>query len=139
MAARNILKHHDLRHTACREEILALFLSESHALAHADIEKSLDKLFDRVTIYRTLKTFLEKQIIHKVLDDSGNLKYALQHSHEHEHPHVHFKCSICGLTNCLEDIEVPVLQLPDGYKVQNTNLLVQGVCQVCNKSTIDEN
>ena len=129
--AKDLLTHHDLRHTACREEVLDLFLSESHALSHADIEKNLEQLFDRVTIYRTLKTFLEKQIIHKVLDDSGNLKYALPHLHQH--PHVHFKCHICGLTNCLEEVEIPRIQLPAGYQIRNTDLLVQGVCNICNK------
>ena len=72
-----ILKQIDLRHTYTRENILNGFISKTIALSHADIESFLIDGFDRVTIYRTLKTFLDKGIIHKVLDDQGGIKYAL--------------------------------------------------------------
>ncbi|TAH16433.1 MAG: transcriptional repressor, partial [Runella slithyformis] len=35
------------------------------------MEELLPNLYDRVTIYRTLKTFVEKGIVHKVLDEDG--------------------------------------------------------------------
>jgi Fur family ferric uptake transcriptional regulator len=133
---KDILKEFALRNTHCREDILQVFLNKNFALSHADIEEEMRDNFDRVTVYRTLKTFLEKGIIHKVLDDEGTTKYALCKEacdhHEHHHEHVHFKCVECGLTNCLEDIQIPVLQLPTGYSRLETNLLVQGICQVCN-------
>jgi Fur family transcriptional regulator, ferric uptake regulator len=135
MRVKQMLKNHDLRHTACREEILHLFLENSYALTHGDIETRLDASHDRVTIYRTLKTFLEKNIIHKVLDDSGNLKYAMEkHTHHNKHTHIHFKCSLCGETNCLEDTQIPAIHLPEGYQLSQANLLVQGVCKICNHS-----
>jgi Fur family transcriptional regulator, ferric uptake regulator len=100
---KSILKEFSLRNTSCREEILQVFLNKNFALSHADIENKLSENFDRVTIYRTLKTFLDKGIIHKVLDDEGTTKYALCKEacahHEHHHEHVHFKCIQCGLTN----------------------------------------
>jgi len=138
ISAKNILKLHSLRHTTCREEILNLFLNRSHALMHADIEQNIDKAFDRVTVYRTLKTFTDKGIIHKVLDDSGNIKYAIEkddfnQSHKHQ-SHIHFKCNVCGLTNCLENSEIPAFKLPEGYQIKEADLLVQGVCKLCNKT-----
>jgi Fur family ferric uptake transcriptional regulator len=90
--------------------------------------------FDRVTVYRTLKTFLDKGMIHKVLDDGGALKYALCHycqGENHQHDHVHFKCAVCGETSCLDDVYVPRVNLPEGYQVAEVNLLVQGVCARC--------
>ena len=66
-----ILQSHRLRITDCRLVIIQEFLDKNVALSHADLEDTLNKKFDRVTIYRTLKTFLEKDLIHKVLDDSG--------------------------------------------------------------------
>ena len=75
--SKNTLKEYDLRHTGCREDILQSFQSYSHALSHGDLETLFGERFDRVTIYRTLKTFVEKGIIHKVLDDEGGTKYAL--------------------------------------------------------------
>ena len=72
-----LLKDFNLRSTPNRQEILHLFLRKNYALSHGDIEKEIDNSLDRVTVYRTLKTFLDKGLIHKVLDDEGALKYAL--------------------------------------------------------------
>ncbi len=135
---KNILKDFKLRNTNCREEILDVFLQRDFALSHADLETNISETFDRVTVYRTLKTFLDKGIIHKVLDDEGVTKYALCRDHcthtEHHHEHVHFKCVQCGLTNCLDSVQIPSIHLPAGYKLLETNLLVQGVCRTCNTS-----
>ena len=129
-----LLKDFNLRNTPNREEILQLFIRKNHALSHGDIEKEIENALDRVTVYRTLKTFLDKGLIHKVLDDEGSLKYALCKEActmaEHHHNHVHFKCTMCGQTNCL-NIEVPMVRLPKGYQVSEVNLLIQGVCERC--------
>ena len=61
-----ILKQNQLSVTGSRKKILELFLSNEGALAHSDIEKKTGEKFDRVTIYRTLHTFLEKGIIHNI-------------------------------------------------------------------------
>ena len=134
---KSILKDYKLRQTDCREEILEVFMSKSHALAHADVELPLKDRFDRVTIYLTLKTFVDKGLIHKVLDDEGGVKYAICkdscHSgdHKHHHEHVHFKCTTCGLTTCLDHVIIPNIILPEGYQRVETNLLMQGVCKTC--------
>lgn len=128
------LKTHQLRNTTCREEVIDLFHRKAIALSHSDLESNLGDSFDRVTLYRTLKTFVEKGILHKVLDDNG-LRYALCKqectTHGHRHDHVHFKCVECGETNCLEQTHIPPLQLPEGYNANEINLLIQGVCPQC--------
>lgn len=133
-----LFKEFSLRNTACRESILDAFIEKEFALSHTDIEAKMPIDFDRVTVYRTLKTFLDKGIIHKVLDDEGTTKYALCKEacshHEHHHEHLHFKCIRCGLTNCFENIQIPILSLPEGYSRLETNLLIQGVCQSCNQA-----
>lgn len=133
-ASDRLLKTFRLRSTPNRQEILHLFLEKNYALSHNDIEKAVQNSLDRVTVYRTLKTFLDKGLIHKVLDDEGTLKYALCNdtctTAEHHHDHVHFKCTKCGQTNCL-NVEVPAIKLPKGYKPNEFNLLIQGVCQHC--------
>jgi len=129
-----LLKDFRLRFTISRSEILKLFLNRNHALSYSDIEKEVATSFDRVTVYRTLKTFLDKGVIHKVLDDGGSLKYALCNhcsTQEHHHNHIHFKCTQCGQTNCLDEVDVPLVKLPKGYKIEEVNLLIQGVCQRC--------
>lgn len=130
----HLLKDFQLRSTPGRQEVLAIFLKNSHALSHGDIERNMPDDFDRVTLYRTLKTFLDKGLVHKVLDDEGGLKYALCNHNcnasGHDHNHVHFKCTVCGQTSCL-DIEIPGIKLPKGYKSVESNLLIQGTCHNC--------
>lgn len=129
-----LLKTHSLRSTPNRQTILHLFLQTEHALSHTDIEREISDNLDRVTIYRTLKTFLNKGLIHKVLDNEGSMKYALCNdpctSVNHRHDHVHFKCLKCGQTNCLE-IEIPDIKLPASYQKEEVNVLVQGICDQC--------
>lgn len=127
----------DLRSTPCREAVLAQFKAQQHALSQGEIETILSQQFDRVTIYRTLKTFLGQGLIHKVLDDLGGTKYALckewchEGGHAHAHDHVHFKCQTCGQTTCLEDVHIPSLTLPNNYLKIESNLLIQGICAGC--------
>jgi len=132
---RQILKESNLRSTTSRSKILGLFLNNPHALSYSDIEKKVASSFDRVTVYRTLKSFLDKGIIHKILDDSGGLKYGLCSDRcphvKHQHDHVHFKCTHCGQTSCLNEVEVPTFDLPGGYKIDEVNLLIQGTCLRC--------
>ena len=129
-----VLRVFRLRSTPTRQDVLNLFLTRSHALSHSDIEKGVEEEYDRVTVYRTLKTFLDKGLIHKVLDDEGSLKYALCKeactSAKHHHDHVHFKCNKCGQTSCLE-VQIPVVKLPKGFTAENLNLLIQGICKAC--------
>jgi Fur family ferric uptake transcriptional regulator len=130
-----ILKGFRLRTTSSRADILSLFLAHPYALSYSDIEREVAHIYDRVTVYRTLKTFLDKGLVHKVLDDAGSLKYALCKAHcnsaEHHHEHVHFKCTQCGHTNCLEGVEIPDVHLPKGYSASELNLLIQGICEKC--------
>ena len=130
-----LLKTHKLRTTSSRSAILGLFFNQHHALSYSDIEREVSASYDRVTVYRTLKSFLDKGVIHKVLDDSGSLKYALCNiactTVEHHHDHVHFKCIKCGQTSCLNDVEVPSVKLPKGFKATQLNLLIQGTCHNC--------
>ncbi|HEX5170735.1 MAG TPA: transcriptional repressor [Cyclobacteriaceae bacterium] len=135
-ASDRLLKIHDLRSTPSRLTILHLFLKMERALSYADIENEINENLDRVTVYRTLKTFLDRGLIHKVLNDEGSLKYALCNTHcsstLHHHDHVHFKCTNCGQTSCL-DVDVPVVTLPKKFKIREINLLIHGICDQCSQ------
>jgi Fur family transcriptional regulator, ferric uptake regulator len=133
---RQILQHSQLRHTQSRSDILEVFIDSGVALSEREIEDAMQAPCDRVTIYRTLSTFLEKGIIHKVLDDAGAMKYALclsecQDEDQHRHDHVHFKCLVCGRTVCLDQVPVPAVQLPSGYQLAEVNMLLEGTCPAC--------
>lgn len=131
----NILKKNSLSVTEGRKKILNLFLESEGALAHADIEKKTDAAFDRVTVYRTLQTFVEKGIIHQIPTTDNSIMYALcrhecEEGHHHDN-HVHFVCSSCGKTICLDEVTVPSVQLPKGFKPQHAAMVVSGLCAEC--------
>jgi Fur family ferric uptake transcriptional regulator len=128
----NILEQFDLRKTSVRIQMLELFFQTPFAVTATRLEENLSA-FDRVTIYRTLQTFLEKEIVHKIPDESGAARFALQQSTASPHisDHVHFKCTKCGLTRCIYDVPVPAISLPKGYKAMQVSYVVQGLCPDC--------
>ena len=129
-----ILADFKLRITPVRKHILGLFLDRDFAISHSDIDQEIPADLDRITVYRTLRTFLKKGLIHQVPDDKGVMKYALCNEAcspvRHRHDHVHFKCLKCGQTNCL-NISIPPIKLPEGYASKDTTVLIQGVCKQC--------
>jgi Fur family ferric uptake transcriptional regulator len=131
-----ILKKHTLRKTIIRSALLQVFLEKNVALSHGEVEQMMEGNFDRLTIYRTLKTFDEKGLIHKVIDDGAVIKYALCEeeceAHDHKDNHVHFKCENCEQTFCLHHVPVEKFDLPKGFKATDYQLLVLGTCGSCN-------
>ena len=129
------MKHSQLSITENRLKILELFQKSGSALSHADIERMSGTHFDRVTIYRTLQTFVEKGIIHTIPTADNSIMYALckeECSEGHHHDdHVHFICGECGTTYCLEQVNIPDVIIPKGFSVQQTNVLINGICKNC--------
>ena len=127
-----ILKRNQLSVTTSRKKILELFLRSKVALAHADIEKKTSEAFDRVTVYRTLQSFVEKGLIHAIPTADNSIRYALcrdecEAGHHHD-DHVHFICEECNKTICLDEVTVPVVRLPKGFAPQHAEMVVTGVC-----------
>ena len=131
-----ILHNKNLSVTDSRKKILSLFLNSHDALAHGDIEKKAGEKFDRVTVYRTLQTFVEKGIVHTIPTSDNSVRYALckdcTEGHHHD-DHVHFVCSNCNTTYCLDDVVTPDIRLPKDYVAEHVEVVVQGVCRNCNK------
>ncbi len=130
-----ILKRNSLSITGSRQKILELFLQSSGALAHADIEKKTGENFDRVTVYRTLQSFVEKGLIHLIPTTDNSIKYALckdecEAGHHHDN-HVHFICDECNKTICLDEVIIPAVKLPKGFKPQYAEMMVTGICGDC--------
>ena len=131
----DILKQSGLSVTESRKKILNLFLETDGALAHADIEKNTASAFDRVTVYRTLQTFVEKGIIHQIPTTDNSILYALcrhncEQGHHHD-DHVHFICSNCDKTICLDEVTVPEVKLPKNFTKQQAAMVVTGICEEC--------
>jgi Fur family ferric uptake transcriptional regulator len=135
--ADEILRRNRLSVTGSRKKILDLFLTNTGALAHADIEHRAGEKFDRVTVYRTLQSFVEKGILHTIPTSDNSVKYALCRNdcfdgHHHDN-HYHFVCRDCGKTECLDDFILPAVKLPREYIAENVEIVVKGKCKDCQK------
>jgi len=132
--AENILKKHHLRVTQFRLDVISIFTTAGRALASHDIEEKLQDA-DRITLYRTLKSFEDKGIIHKAIDGTLTQKFALCEAqcneHHHHDEHVHFHCLRCENTFCMDHVYVPKVVLPSGFTAEQTNMIVNGVCESC--------
>jgi len=131
----HILRRNSLSVTDSRKKILNLFLNVQGALAHGDIERKAGEKFDRVTVYRTLQTFVEKGIIHTIPTTDNSVRYALckdncSEGHHHDN-HVHFICLQCGATLCMEDVVVPEIKMRKGFSINEIEVVVKGICLDC--------
>ncbi|MGE5520422.1 MAG: Fur family transcriptional regulator [Candidatus Dadabacteria bacterium] len=130
----SLLHRKQLSSTESRRKILSLFMNSKDALTHADIEKNAGRKFDRVTVYRTLQTFVEKGIIHSIPTADNSVLYAMCKDcteGQHHDDHVHFVCSNCEKTICLDDVVSPVIELPDGYVISSVQVVINGTCKEC--------
>ncbi len=130
-----LLRKKEIKITANRILILELLLNTPHSLSIATIEKALPWA-DRATIFRTLKTFEKKALLHAVKDDDKPIKYAIcsdacEVNYHKIHPHFH--CDTCGNTFCLYDYDFRLPKLPDNYTADKYSLVINGICSNCQK------
>ncbi|RTQ45100.1 transcriptional repressor [Hymenobacter gummosus] len=120
--------------TPMRLLVLDVLQQEPTALSLADVELHL-KHADRITVHRTLKTFTDKGLVHRIEDGSGAVKFALCAPDctpgQHQDLHVHFFCLRCREASCLPTTAVPTIALPGAYQVQETSLVMKGLCPRC--------
>lgn len=133
-----LLEKHNLKKTAPRFSVLEVLSSRQVATSQPDLEEIIGKSIDRVTLYRILKTFEEKGIIHKIIDLNGTANYAFCHSscseHHHHDEHLHFNCTVCHSVYCLDDMKIPDLKLPDGFIASSISIIATGVCNKCRQA-----
>lgn len=129
----NRLTKRDIKPTAMRELVLKVLTDQTTAISLSELEIKFGKA-DRVTLYRTLKTFEENKLIHSIDDGTGSVKYALCLDTCECNPadlHVHFKCEKCKKTYCLNEVPVPEIILPVGFRLNSINMVVKGKCPGC--------
>ena len=128
------LENKDVRPTAMRILIYKFMVEKDVAVALTDIESAFAKA-ERTTLYRTVKTFEEKGIVHQIDDGTNISKYALCEPGCNcaldQDLHLHFHCSNCDETVCLTEQKIPHINLPDGYIAEDANLVVKGICEKC--------
>jgi Fur family ferric uptake transcriptional regulator len=132
-----LLERHHLKKTGPRLKVLSMLSVKNVATSQPDLESVMVDI-DRVTLYRILNAFEEKGIIHKVFDLNGTANYAMcssncEENHHHDE-HLHFNCTDCKNVYCLDDLNLPGINLPNGFKLEGFTLYATGLCPKCNKA-----
>ena len=129
----NRLKTRAIKPTAMRLLVLDELSKQNAAMSLQDLEQAFEKA-DRITLYRTLKTFQEKGLVHSIEDGTGATKYALCKPGcecAPEDLHVHFHCNNCEKTFCLPKVGIPTFQLPPLFSMEEIKLTATGICAQC--------
>ena len=134
--AAQILRRYKFKNTKLRHAVLTELMATETSLSHQDLSKALDIPFDRVTLFRTLSSFEEAGILHKIMDLNGTAKYAYtttKEDHE-EKNHAHFLCLKCDKIFCLEEVfPIEQVTVPTGFSKLFLDVKIKGVCKDCQK------
>ncbi|GAA4336817.1 Fur family transcriptional regulator [Flaviaesturariibacter amylovorans] len=131
------LKDKGIAPTAMRLLVFEFFLDQTSAQSLVDLERYFNHA-DRTTLYRTLKTFEEKGLIHSIEDGTEATRYALCaegcRAGDHYDLHLHFYCYGCQRTICLPRHKVPEVTVPDHFALQELTLIAKGLCDACSQN-----
>ncbi len=126
-----------MRPTAARILILQKLSEQTNPVSLFELEAELGTL-DKSTISRSLAVMLEHHAIHAFEDGSGSMKYEICRNKADRcligDRHIHFFCEACHRTSCIDNIKIPVVDLPDGYIMDSINYTVKGICPSCSRS-----
>ncbi len=127
------LKAKNIKPTAMRLLVLKFLKQQNGAVSLADIEAGFEQS-DRVTIYRTVKTFESKGLLHSI-SISNNTHYALCAQdcteNKHQDKHLHFLCKKCKQTICLTQVFIPKMDIPEGFTLNDIEVIAKGSCDLC--------
>ena len=130
-----IFQEAGIRPTPIRLEIYNYLAQLGDTFSLSNLEDSLLDI-DKSTIFRTLTLFQEHHLIHGIDYAGGALKYCLCRNSgqcEEEENHCHFYCRNCGKTYCLDNHLEVNFPMPEGFRAEQINYVVKGICPDCNK------
>jgi len=125
-----------LKRTRGRVAILAVLLRCRRPLTPQEIYDRMNMEFDRVSIYRSLHTFSQAGLVHRVEAGDRLWRFAVcKHERHRVHCHPHFTCRSCGTVECLTGVALPPLDnLSPGYRIEEQEVYVRGLCANCSKT-----
>ena len=125
------LIEHGVKPTAVRILVWEQAARQQETFTLSDMEGWMPHM-DRSSIFRALRLFTEHQLLHEIDDGTGQQKYCVCRCTNSRHlNHIHFTCLKCGQTYCLEDYQIPIVELPDGYEMNEAEYVIKGVCPHC--------
>lgn len=126
-----LLLKHGIKPTAVRVLVCQMALKQTNTFTLSDMENWLPYA-DKSSIFRALRLFTEHHLLHSTDDGTGLQKYCVcRCQDEHHHGHVHFTCIKCGKTYCLEDMNIPHVEMPEGFDTHEVEYVAKGLCPKC--------
>jgi Fur family ferric uptake transcriptional regulator len=133
----NKLINKNTKPTSMRILVYDFLSAQTIAMSLSEIESNFHNA-DRVTIYRTLKTFEEKGIVHSI-QENNTTKYRLCEDgcdeQTHKDWHLHFYCKICKQTTCKDEITFSK-DVQVNFRVDEIRLFAKGICENCLEETL---
>lgn len=127
------LLEHGVKPTSVRILVWREVERHTETFSLHDMEQKMPDM-DRSSIFRALRLFTEHHLLHEVNDGTGHQKYCVCRCGDGHHlNHVHFTCTVCSQTYCLEDHQIPVVPLPEGFVMEEVEYVIKGVCDKCNR------
>jgi Fur family transcriptional regulator, ferric uptake regulator len=130
----DLLQHAGLRRTRARTAVLTLLIDRGIPLTHADLTSSPSlEGIDRVTLYRTLTTLADADLVHRVQGLDGAWRFCA-HQDRPGHcagGHPHALCQRCGAMTCLVDQPLAWVAVPASFEVWGKQTVVYGLCPGC--------
>lgn len=131
-----LLNAHGIKPTPMRMLVLEQMMKYEKGVNLNEMERLLVDS-DRVTIYRTLQTFVRHGVAHAIDMVNRGIIYALcagdctPRGHSDIHPH--FICESCGKVVCAEDIPYALVKTPaaDKYRINSIEVVIKGLCPAC--------
>lgn len=128
----SLIKNTKARVTTARVKVLDFLLSQTDSLTHHEIQEKLSgEAIDSVTLYRVLEWLTENELVHRIAGADQVWRFSAGGGH-HAHEHAHFQCTRCDKLTCFTELKLPqTMALPDGFRSQEVDFLIKGLCPRC--------
>lgn len=127
-----LLKKKGLRRTGPRVAVLGVLFAAERPVSQEEIAAEIGAdAPNKVTIYRALESFVEKDIVHKAFLQDRTWHFELAHNCSEHQCHPHFSCTNCGQTHCMTGVSVPMTADCGGYVIEYQRVQLEGLCPKC--------
>lgn len=115
--------------TSFRSSVAQILEAHHAALTAKEIAHRMGYKTDRVTLFRTLKLFEQKQMIHRIATHDGVIRYRWGN----REAHAHFFCTVCRVVYCVPQPEIHFTHLPS-FTITGHQTNLSGCCSQCQNS-----
>lgn len=127
-----LLRQKQLRVTAPRVAVIAAILQSKRPLTQQQIAAQIgDHSPNKTTIYRTLMSLIDANLVHKAFVQQRQWHFELAHHCTSIQCHPHFTCIRCHRTECLHGVSSPLVDLPKGMTMHRQQIRIEGICSAC--------